>query len=137
MKGHEDTANAVAIIGSDRAVSAAADGTLKVWNIENGSLLETLTGHRASVNVVQVLPDNQRVISGAADNTLKIWDLQQGEVLQTLTGHSQAVRQVVLIPNSDRAISGSADSTLKIWDYSKDGCCKPSPVMTVGLMPWR
>ena len=47
-----------------RAVSASPDKTLKLWELDSGRELRTLTGHTSSVYAVAVTPDGQRAISG-------------------------------------------------------------------------
>jgi len=41
----------------NRRVSASNDGTLKVWELESGRELQTLSGHAAWVSAVAVTPD--------------------------------------------------------------------------------
>ena len=62
-----------------RAVSASADKTLKVWDLESGAELRTLAGHSDWVNGVAVTADGRRAVSASDDNTLKVWDLESGE----------------------------------------------------------
>jgi len=73
-----------------RAVSASADRTLKVWNLATGRELRTLTGHTSGVNAVAVTANGQRTVSASADNKLKLWNLETGEVLATFTCASAA-----------------------------------------------
>ncbi len=47
LQGHSGAVNGVALSGDGRrAVSASDDKTLKVWDVESGRELRTLTGHR-------------------------------------------------------------------------------------------
>ncbi|MDT9226857.1 MAG: WD40 repeat domain-containing protein, partial [Limnospira sp. PMC 1279.21] len=69
-------------------VSASEDETLKLWDLETGTELATLTGHSGSVKAVAITPDGKRAVSASDDNTLKLWDLERGTELATLTGHS-------------------------------------------------
>ena len=71
-----------------RVVSASADKTLKVWDLETGRELATLEGHAACVTACAVTPDGRRVVSASGDETLKVWDLETGRELATLEGHA-------------------------------------------------
>ncbi|MDV7393630.1 WD40 repeat domain-containing protein, partial [Arthrospira platensis SPKY1] len=82
--------NAVAIApDGKRAVSASWDRTLKLWDLETGTELATLTGHSGSVRGVAIAPDGKRAVSASWDNTLKLWDLETGKELATFTGEAE------------------------------------------------
>jgi WD40 repeat protein/cellulose biosynthesis protein BcsQ len=117
VSGHSGSISGVAVTGDGRlAVSASADNTLKVWDLESGRELRTLQGHLSSVTGVAVTPDGRRAVSGSMDHTLKVWDLDTGRELRTLKGHSSSVTGVAVTPDGRRAVSGSMDHTLKVWD---------------------
>jgi WD40 repeat protein len=67
-------------------VSASADDTLKVWELETGRELHTLAGHINDVNAVAVTPDGRRAVSASDDGTLKVWELETGRELHTRPG---------------------------------------------------
>jgi WD40 repeat protein len=89
---------------------------LKVWDLNSGNELITLTCHFGSVDAVTITPDGRLAISGSDDKTLKVWDLESGNELMTLTGHTGSVDAVIVTPDGRRVISGSQDKTLKVWD---------------------
>jgi WD40 repeat protein len=80
------------------------DETLKVWDLESGQELRTLTGHSSPVNSVAVLADGRRAVSASRDNTLKIWDLESGTVSTGFTCEGAAPRFVFV--GSDRIFGG-------------------------------
>jgi WD40 repeat protein len=88
------------------AVSASADNTLKVWDLETGHALRTLQGHSASVHGVAVTPDGKRAVSASGDKTLKVWDLETGEVLATFTCDHVAL--CCAFDDDKRIVSGDA-----------------------------
>ena len=51
---------------------------------EWSACLQTLEGHRDSVNSVAFSHDSARLASASHDGTVKIWDASSGECLQTL-----------------------------------------------------
>jgi WD40 repeat protein len=117
FSGHRDTVRAIAFLpGGDRALSASADGTLILWDIESGDILRRFTGHGDGVWDVAVSPDGRTALSGAADHTLILWDIQTGEVIRRFTGHEDAVLSVALSPDGAAALSGSADRSVALWD---------------------
>ncbi|MBD2492862.1 WD40 repeat domain-containing protein [Nostoc sp. FACHB-280] len=85
----------------------------------DSSLLRTLTGHTASVNVVAITPDGKQVISASSDKTIKVWNLAKGKELVTLTGHKGGVTAIAVTPDGKQVISGSFDQTLKVWNLAE------------------
>ena len=135
LAGHGAPVLAVAVTPDGRrAVSGSDDGTLKVWDLEQGALLATLEGHGDGVNAVAVTPDGRRAVSGSCDRTLKVWDLEQGALLATLEGHGEwgqcgggdagrAARRLGLV-----AIRPSRSGT-----WSRARCWRPWRAMATGV----
>jgi WD40 repeat protein len=67
-------------------VSAASDGTVKVWDSLTGTLYTTLQGRKEAVDDAIILPDNVHIVSRDwLDQTLMVRDWQKGETLFTDT----------------------------------------------------
>lgn len=67
-------------------VSGSLDTSIRVWDVETGNCIHTLTGHQSLTSGME-LKDNI-LVSGNADSTVKIWDIKTGQCLQTLQGGS-------------------------------------------------
>lgn len=98
------------------ALSASADATLILWDLETGRALRRFEGHTDVVHDVALLPAGDRAISASADGTLILWDLETGERLRTFTGHEDAVWSVAISPDGRTALSGAADGSLLLWN---------------------
>jgi WD40 repeat protein/energy-coupling factor transporter ATP-binding protein EcfA2 len=119
LTGH-GAAYAVAA-GPDRmAVSGYGDGSIKVWDLETGEQIKTLSypeflkGSRAA-HAVAVIPDGRSAISGSSAG-VEVWDLRLGTHVKTLVGHGEQVNAVAVSPDGRLVVSGSRDKTLKVWD---------------------
>ncbi|QDL08628.1 protein kinase [Brasilonema octagenarum UFV-E1] len=98
--------------------SGSYDKTIKIWNLADGSLIRTLTGHSDSVYSVAISQDGQTLVSGSKDKTIKIWNLADGSLIRTLSGHSNYVNAVAISPDGQTLVSGSDDKTIKIWNLA-------------------
>ncbi|MGK7874380.1 MAG: hypothetical protein AB4426_14025 [Xenococcaceae cyanobacterium] len=101
---------------SDKQILASGsfDDTIKIWNLNTGQLISTLT--RASrVNAIAISPDGQTLISSGNNNTIKIWNIVTA-TQNTLSGHSDWILCLAISPDGQTLVSGSSDRTIKIWN---------------------
>lgn len=76
-------------------------------------LLDTLVGHQAAVNAVQINGDV--IVSASGDRTIKSWDLHSGAHKKSYSGHSKGIACVQF--DGRRIVSGSSDNSVRIFDY--------------------
>ena len=89
---------------------------MRVWDLEAGTAVHTLTGHAGAVRAVAVSADGRRAVSGGTDRTVRVWDLEAGTAVHTLTGHDGSVDAVAVSADGRRAVSGGYDATVRVWD---------------------
>ena len=53
-------------------VSGSSDNTIKIWHLNTGKLLHTLTGHTKWVRCLAFSPDSQTLVSGSDDSSIMI-----------------------------------------------------------------
>ena len=67
---HTDSVRAlVALPDKQHALSAAADKTVKLFNVNDGAVLRTFWHHGLPVTSLALLPDGLRFVSGSSDTT--------------------------------------------------------------------
>jgi WD40 repeat protein len=126
--------------GGARAVSASADGTLRVWDAGKGVSTHVLSGHSGPVRAVGLMPGGARAVSASDDGTVRLWDLGTGEPLRRLSGHEGAVLAVAPLPNGEGVVSASADGALAVWHFTPDASTvvlhgHSGPVLHVAVSP--
>ena len=89
---------------------------VRIWDVDSGELIHTLTGHTGYVSSVAFHPEGQFLASGSADNSIHFWDVTTGDHLRTLTGHVGPINSVAFNPEGSTLASGSADGKIRIWD---------------------
>lgn len=81
LPGHDGEVRTIAFSrDGDTIASAAADGTIRLWDANTGQLQATLAAHRDRALAAAFAPDGKTLVSaGIDDNTgsLLIWDLQR------------------------------------------------------------
>jgi len=121
--GHNGLINEVTVSkDGTMAVSAAQDGTLRVWHLPLGTETHVLTGHASRVMTVALMPSAAVAVSGSADNTARVWDLETGKQKLVLAGHRKVVSRIRITADGSRAITGSIDGDLRVWDLASGTC---------------
>ena len=95
LKGHTDCVWCVATCtagGRVLAVSGSDDKTLRVWDVEAGTLRTVLKGHTATVYGVATCTVGGRVLAvSGGDKTLRIWGV--GSV-----AHDETIEELIATP---------------------------------------
>ena len=87
-----------------------------VWDLQSGSHLYDLSGHKDSVCCISIENESSLAITGSADCSLRIWDLQNPPVSNHTQLHSEAVNSVAVSPCGSYGISASKDTTVKVYE---------------------
>jgi WD40 repeat protein len=108
----------VAVYSPDgkRFVTAGGDNLARVWDVETGHLLATLSGHTDRILNAAYSPDGDRIVTASQDKTACVWDAESGHLLATLTGHTDAVDDAEFSPDGKRIVTASRDHTARVWD---------------------
>ena len=115
-------ANAIAYSPDGRrALVAAADRSVRLWDVEGNRPLKILVGHTGSVWAAAFSADGTRGISGGMDGTARVWDLFTGTERLRLDGHTTLVTAVAFSADGTRAVSGGYDGDVVWWDVSGSG----------------
>jgi WD40 repeat protein len=99
-----------------RAVSASADCTLRLWDLESGQTVRTFQGHTSFVSAVAVTPDGRRAVSASWDRTLRLWDLESGQTIRTLQVYTERATAVAMTADGRRAVFNGTNKTLRVLE---------------------
>ena len=125
LKGHNSPIRTVLLYSHEqRAISASNNGNIIIWDLVNGTILNTLYGHSDIINTLAITSDEKLLVSGSDDCSLKIWDLATCNNVYTLEGHDGEVRAASINSAAQIIISASDDNTLKIWNLLNGECLK-------------
>ena len=98
-----------------RIVTAGADDTARVWDVETGKAIAILNGHAGSVYNAAFSPDGRRVVTASDDKTARVWNVDTGKTRAVLAGHTGPVWSAGFSPEGERIVTASGDTTARIW----------------------
>jgi WD40 repeat protein len=96
-----------------------SDTLIHLFNVADGKLLRSLSGHTSSVKALTFHPGGALLVSGGKDRTVRLWNPTNGQALKTLEGHTAWVEGLALFAQGTRLVSVGADQTLRLWDLSE------------------
>ena len=131
FNGHTDLVQGVIHLpGGKRMITCSGDGSLRVWNSEDGSQIGNAWHDGESpMNTMALSPNGKTVASGSDDGAVRLWDIGKGTMIAKWMGHSDRVLSVCWNRNGERVVSGSVDGTARVWDV-KNGETILGPVNT-------
>lgn len=98
-----------------------SDGSVIVYDIENGFVTHSLKGHGTTVSALcfyGVLNSSKWILaSGDTHGLIKIWDLVKRKAIATLDEHTNAVRGLAF--QDGVMISGGRDDVVISWDMQR------------------
>lgn len=122
LKGHSDWFGGVLSVDisakNNFIASASKDKTIKIWQIQDGKEIFTLSEHTDHVNSVSISPNNPLLASGSDDKTLKLWDLKKREVMISIP-HPGKVYSVNFSPDGRHIATGCEDKMVRIYSTSE------------------
>jgi WD40 repeat protein/tRNA A-37 threonylcarbamoyl transferase component Bud32 len=110
-------------LGKDGRLAAGTHkGQIRVWNLETGETLASLTGHQVVVAGVLFAPDGRLhsvggdVINGALRGTLRTWDLASQKEAARPRPHTGIVWGLVFSPDGKHLLTSDETGRVYTWD---------------------
>ena len=119
LRAHGDAITALSFRkGTNTLFSASLDRTVKVWNMDNLTYMDTLYGHQTGVLDVDG-GIKERAVSASSDRTVRLWKVPEESQLifrgKTLDVSLDAVRMLT----DSFYVSGSQAGTLALWNVNR------------------
>ncbi|HEV2814209.1 MAG TPA: BTAD domain-containing putative transcriptional regulator, partial [Solirubrobacteraceae bacterium] len=123
---HEGGIQRIAFARDGRTiVTSGGDGKIGLWDVADGGLRDTLSGHdRSSVYGLAVAPDGRSAYSGATDGRALVWDVAGDRRLDTpfdagepfLVADDRFPRGFAMSPDGRVLAQGQTDGTVGLVD---------------------
>ncbi|XP_021905476.1 DENN domain and WD repeat-containing protein SCD1 [Carica papaya] len=134
LKGHDPQISCVRMLSGERVLTAAHDGTVKMWDVRTDTCVATV-GRCSSAVLCMEYDDSSGILAAAGrDAVANIWDIRAGRQMHKLLGHTKWIRSIRMV--GDTVITGSDDWTARMWSVSQGTCdavlaCHAGPVLSV------
>jgi WD40 repeat protein len=110
-----------------QVVTGGKDGCVQVWDVGNGLLLRTYTGHQAAflshqtvpTLVLSLRPDGKQVAS-ACGPAIHLWNLATGKPEATLNGSADIITGLAFTTDGQRLVSCGNDKQVRMWDLANN-----------------
>ncbi|KAK9535091.1 hypothetical protein VZT92_007493 [Zoarces viviparus] len=112
---------------AQRLVVAGDDAKIRVWQVPEGGLKETLTepevllqGHTEKIYSIQFHPLASGLLASSSyDLSVRLWNLENGEQVKLLTGHQDQIFCMAWSPDGKLLATVCKDGKVRIYDPRK------------------
>ncbi|WP_404438567.1 WD40 repeat domain-containing protein [Bradyrhizobium daqingense] len=102
--------------------TAGADGTARIWSVQDLTQLFVFRGHKESVTRVEFTSDGRGMVSASADGTARIWDAVTNVAPPSTQTHNAEVSIAVRSHDGSRILTSSRyDRKNIIWSVDNLG----------------
>ena len=115
LVGHQGAVRS-AVFSADghRLLTAGADGTARLWDLDAHQEINQYRGHVGTVYRAIFSPDERSVLTAGDDHTVRLWDAQTGRELSESLGHTSPVTSAIFTDSGNTVISAGSDG-LRAW----------------------
>jgi len=98
--------------------SASFDSTVRLWDVDRGACIHTLTKHTEPVYSVAFSPDGKFLASGSFDKCVHIWSTQSGQLVHSYKG-TGGIFEVCWNSRGDKVGASASDGSVFVLDLRK------------------
>lgn len=101
-----------------RAAAAAQDKFVRLWNLEQQQVTQTIQGGEAKVVSVAISPRLDQIAAGDAGGNVFVWKFATGEPARTLSTQPGPVSSILFTLDNDRLLTAADDGFVRLFRTS-------------------
>lgn len=126
LAGHTNLVTAIEIDSGNRKLySASLDGTIRVWDLNSGTLINTISTGEPILSMKLTAKDY--IIVGCASGRIRAYQASRGLHLLSLTAHNSNITALDFHDDTQTLATGDADGFVKIWSFDTAKCIGAPP----------
>jgi WD40 repeat protein len=98
-----------------QVVTADSDGAVRVYDLVNSKVVQTLAVPRSIPDSVAFSPDGQLIVAGYSSGLTLVWDAATGTPLTQLAGNPGPVWTARFNASSSEVVTAGEDGTIRLW----------------------
>ena len=91
------------------------DPNIRLWNLQDGENIRTLTGHTTRIRSIVFSPDGQTLASAGEDEIIRLWNPNTGKLKDTLAGHTHGIA-IAFSPDGQILATAGVNQTIRLWN---------------------
>ena len=105
----------LAAVNTSRLSTVAVSDKVRLWNLSDNEIFQTLEGHVAEINLVGISPDRKFITSGDRNHFI-VWDAETFEEVHKMRNGQLYTLAFAFTSDSRIMITGTGGSHIKMWD---------------------
>lgn len=99
-----------------RLFAGGADGVVRMWDWQTGTLLQTMASQPGAVTDMKLFPGETRLVTGADDGSVRLWAAGSGRQVMLVGRHNGRVSAVAVSHDGATIASCGHDNKLLLWE---------------------
>jgi WD40 repeat protein/LysM repeat protein len=103
-----------------KLITTSWDKTARLWDVNTGKEIGSLTGHTHIVSEAYFSPDGKYIVSLGQDFSARIWDFSAQRTIGVFRGHRTTLTHAAITTDNKRVVTTSEDKTAILWDLATE-----------------